>query len=85
MKNLLKLKELKPLDKIVMLCIIENTVFNECRMTSIEIAYATSLTKKQTLDSLTKLEELDFIKCKIDGKFRQRITTITKRFNNLMD
>jgi transcription initiation factor IIE alpha subunit len=84
MKNLLKLKELKPLDKIVMLCVIENMVFNECRMTSCEIAHATATTKKQTLDSLAKLEELDFIKCKVEGKYRTRITTITNRFNNLI-
>lgn len=85
MKKLLSLPTLKPIDKIVLLCIIENMVFNQCLMTSQEIATAIGETRKLTLNSIQKLEELDYIKCKVDGKFRERKTIITKRLNNLIN
>lgn len=84
MKNLLKLKELNPIDKLVILTIQDNLIFNECIMTSQEIANSIGLSRKVTLDSIQKLEELDYIQCSVNGAFRQRKTKITQRLNNLL-
>lgn len=84
MKKLLTLRELTPTDKLVILTIQDNTVFNECRLTSQDIATAIGLTRKVTLDSIQKLEELDYITCKVQGEYRLRITKLTQRLNNLI-
>jgi len=84
MKKLLKLKELNPTDKLVILTIQENLFFNECNLTSQEIATSIGLSRKITLDSIQKLEELDYITCKVDGAFRSRKTKITQRLQNLI-
>jgi hypothetical protein len=83
-QKLLALRELNPTDKIILLVINENTVWNQCIMTSQEIANAAALTRKVTLDSIQKLEELDFITCKVEGAYRRRITKITQRLTNLI-
>jgi transcription initiation factor IIE alpha subunit len=83
-QKLLALRELNPTDKIILLVINENTVWNQCIMTSQEIANAAALTRKVTLDSIQKLEELDFITCKVEGAYRKRITKITQRLTNLI-
>jgi len=84
MKNLLKLKELTPIDKLVIITIQDNTVFDECLMTSQDIANSIGLSRKKTLDSIQKLEELDYLTCKIEGQFRSRKTRITQRLLNLI-
>jgi hypothetical protein len=84
MKKLLKLKELNPTDKLVILTIQDNLFFNECNLTSQEIATSIGLSRKITLDSIQKLEELDYITCKVDGAFRSRKTKITQRLQNLI-
>jgi Mn-dependent DtxR family transcriptional regulator len=84
MKKLLKLKELNPTDKLVILTIQDNLMFNECRMTSQDIANAIGLSRKITLDSIQKLEELDYITCKVEGAFRMRKTKLTQRLTNLI-
>jgi len=84
MKNLLKLKELNPTDKLVILTIQDNIIFNECKMTSQDIANACALTRKITLDSIQKLEELDYITCEVKGEFRMRKIKLTKRLLNLI-
>lgn len=84
MKELLKLKELTPVDKLVIITIQDNTVFNECIMTSQEIANSIGLSRKKTLDSIQKLEELDYITCKVEGQFRSRKTKLTQRLLNLI-
>lgn len=83
-QKLLALRELNPTDKIILLVINENTVWNQCIMTSQEIANAAALTRKITLDSIQKLEELDFITCKVEGSYRRRVTKITQRLQNLL-
>jgi CTP-dependent riboflavin kinase len=84
MKKLLKLKELNPTDKLVILTIQENLFFNECNLTSQEIATSIGLSRKITLDSIQKLEELDYITCKVEGAFRMRKTKLTQRLENLI-
>lgn len=84
MKKLLKLKELNPIDKLVILTIQENSMFGECIMTSQDIANSIGLSRKVTLDSFQKLEEMDYITCKVDGAYRRRITKITQRLQNLI-
>jgi len=84
MKNLLKLKELTPIDKLVIITIQDNTVFDECIMTSQDIANSIGLSRKKTLDSIQKLEELDYITCKVEASFRSRKTKITQRLLNLI-
>jgi DNA-binding MarR family transcriptional regulator len=84
MKKLLKLKELNPTDKLVILTIQDNLFFNECNLTSQEIATSIGLTRKVTLDSIQKLEEMDYITCKVDGAYRRRVTKLTQRLENLI-
>ena len=84
MKKLLKLKELNPTDKLVILTIQDNLFFNECNLTSQEIATSIGLSRKITLDSIQKLEELDYITCKVEGAFRMRKTKLTQRLENLI-
>lgn len=84
MKNLLKLKELTPIDKLVIITIQENLFFGECKLTSQEIANSIGLSRKITLDSIQKLEELDYVTCKVEGQFRSRKTKITTRLQNLI-
>ena len=84
MKELLKLKELSPIDKLVIITIQENLFFGECNLTSQEIAISIGLSRKVTLDSIQKLEELDYITCKVQGDFRSRKTKITQRLTNLL-
>lgn len=85
MKKLLKLKELNPTDKLVILTIQENLFYGECLMTSQDIAASIGLSRKITLDSIQKLEELDYITCKVDGAYRQRKTKLTQRLLNLIE
>lgn len=85
MKNLLKQKDLNSNDKIIIITINDNLIFNECLMTSNEIASATGLSRKKVIDSLDKLVEMDYIKCKVQGEYRSRKTTFTNRLNNLID
>jgi Mn-dependent DtxR family transcriptional regulator len=84
MKKLLKLKELNPTDKLVILTIQDNLMFNECLMTSQDISNSIGLSRKITLDSIQKLEELDYITCKVEGAFRMRKTKLTQRLLNLI-
>ena len=84
MKKLLTLKELTPTDKLVIITIQDNLVFGECLMTSQEIANSIGLSRKKTLDSIQKLEELDYLICKVEGAFRSRKTKLTQRLNNLI-
>jgi DNA-binding Lrp family transcriptional regulator len=82
--KLLALRELDPTDKIILMVIIDNYIFNQCVMTSQDISNAAGLTRKVTLDSIQKLEEMDYITCKVDGAYRRRITKITQRLQNLI-
>lgn len=82
--KLLALRELQAIDKLIILAIIENSVFDECRLTSQEIATAIGSTRKITLDSIQKLEEMDYITCKVEGAFRMRKTKLTQRLTNLI-
>jgi MFS superfamily sulfate permease-like transporter len=84
MKKLLKLKELNPTDKLVILTIQDNLFFGECNLTSQELANSIGLTRKVTLDSIQKLCEMDYITCKVDGSYRRRLTKITQRLQNLI-
>jgi hypothetical protein len=84
MKKLLTLKELTPQDKIIIITINDNLFFGECKMTSAEIGAATGLPRKKVIDSLTKLIEIDYIICKVDGRFNQRITTFTDRLKYIL-
>jgi DNA-binding transcriptional regulator LsrR (DeoR family) len=84
MKNLLKQKDLSANDKIIILTINDNLFFNECSLTSNEIASATGISRKKVIDSLDKLVEMNFINCKINGAFRSRTTTLTQRLQNLI-
>ena len=84
MKKLLTLKELSPIDKLVIITIQENLFFGECLLTSQEIATSIGLSRKVTLDSIQKLEELDYITCSVIGAFRQRKTKLTQRLTNLI-
>jgi GTP-sensing pleiotropic transcriptional regulator CodY len=84
MKKLLTLKELSPIDKLVIITIQENLFFGECNLTSQEIATSIGLSRKVTLDAIQKLEELDYLTCKVEGAFRSRKTKITQRLLNLI-
>lgn len=84
MKNLLKQKDLTPQDKLIIITINNNLIFNENKMTSAEIGAATGLSRKKVIDSLDKLVEMDMIKCVINGQFRSRTTTLTERLINLL-
>jgi hypothetical protein len=53
-------------------------------MTSQDIANSIGLSRKITLDSIQKLEELDYITCKVEGAFRMRKTKLTQRLLNLI-
>jgi len=82
--KLLSLRELTPTDKIILMVIIDNYIFNQCTLTSQDLATASGLTRKVTLDSIQKLEEMDYITCKVDGAYRRRISKITTRLQNLI-
>jgi len=82
--KLLSLREINPTDKIILMVIIDNTIFNQCTMTSQDISTAAGLTRKLTLDSIQKLEEMDYITCKVDGSYRRRLTKLTQRLENLI-
>lgn len=82
--KLLALRELAAIDKLVILAVIENTIFGECRLTSQDIATAIGSTRKVTLDSIQKLEEMDYITCKVEGAYRLRKTKLTQRLINLI-
>ena len=85
MKNLLIQKDINSNDKIIILTINDNLFFNECKMTSNEIASATGISRKKVIDSLDKLQEMDMLKCKVQGQFRSRTTTLTQRLQNLIN
>ena len=85
MKKLLSLRELQPIDKLVIITLQENLIFDECLMTSQEVATSIGMSKKKTLDSINKLIELDYINCKIDGAFRSRKSKLTKRLQILLE
>jgi Mn-dependent DtxR family transcriptional regulator len=82
--KLLSLREINPTDKIILMVIIDNTIFNQCIMTSQDIATAAGLSRKVTLDSIQKLEEMDYLTCKVDGSYRRRVTKLTPRLLNLI-
>lgn len=82
--KLLSLRELTPTDKIILMVIIDNYIFNQCTLTSQDLATAAGLTRKVTLDSIQKLEEMDYLECKVDGQYRRRISKITTRLQNLI-
>ena len=82
--KLLALRELAPIDKLVILAVIDNTIFNECRLTSQDIATAIGLSRKKVIDTLDKLCELDYITCKVEGAYRLRKTKLTQRLLNLI-
>ena len=85
MKNLLKQKDLNPQDKLIILHLNDNMLFNECKLTSQDIANDLGLTRKKVIDTLDKLVEMDLITCKVDGQFRQRITKFTERLKKLIE
>jgi DNA-binding MarR family transcriptional regulator len=84
MKNLLKQKDLTPQDKLVIMVIIDNLIFGECKLTSNEIGALSGLSRKKVVDTLDKLSEMDMIKCTVQGQFRSRTTTLTPRLLNLI-
>jgi len=84
MKNLLKLRELSPIDKLLILTIQDNLVFGECIMTSQDLANSIGVSRKKVIDTLDKLCEMDYIECKVNGAVRQRKTKLTQRLCNLI-
>jgi len=84
MTRLLKQKDLTPQDKVIIIVIVDNLMFGECKLTSQEIGAATGLSRNKVVDTLDKLCEMDMIKCNIQGQFRSRTTTPTERLQNLI-
>jgi len=77
-EKLLKLKNITALHKLVIMVIMEEIQYSfGCRLTSNEFAKKLGVSRKQILDILTELEEMDYIMCKITAPIR--CTYITKR------
>lgn len=82
-KKLLRMKNLTGLDKLFIMKVMEYEDLRlPCNLTSQEYAYELGVTRKAILDTIAKLEELDFIRCKVVAP--TRTTTITDRLYNLI-
>lgn len=84
MKNLLKQRDLNSQDKLIILHLNDNMLFNECKLTSQDIANDLGLTRKKVIDTLDKLVEMDLITCIVKGEFRSRTTKFTDRLLNII-
>jgi DNA-binding MarR family transcriptional regulator len=85
MKNLLKLKHLTPIDKLVILTIEDNTYWGVAEMTSQAIATAIGSTRKNVLKSLISLEEIGYIQSSVDGEHRSRKIIILKELLEIIN
>jgi DNA-binding MarR family transcriptional regulator len=83
-KNLLKQKNLTALDKLFIMTVLEYDEYRiPCTLTSQDFATALGVTRKSILDVIAKLEEMDYIRCKVVAPTRH--TKITDRLYNLLD
>ena len=83
-KNLLKQKNLTALDKLFIMTVLQYDEFKiPCTLTSQDFASALGVSRKSILDVIAKLEEMDYIRCKVVAPTRQ--TTLTDRLYNLLD
>ena len=84
MEKLLKLKSLEALDKLFIMHVLSyDELPLDCYQTSQEFATALGTTRKKILDTIAKLEEMDYIKCKISAP--TRTTKITQRLRELIN
>lgn len=84
MEKLLKLKSLDALDKLFILQVMSyDGLPIDCKMTSQEFAITLGTTRKKILDVIAKLEEMDYIKCKVVAP--HRTTKITQRLYDLIN
>lgn len=83
MKNLLKRKDLTPVDKLIIIYLIDWPTIMPCNLTSQLMANELGLKRKEVLNSFDKLQEMDFITCKVEP--RRRITKITPRLKQLIE
>lgn len=84
MKKLLKLKTLTPLDKLFILEVMNYEKMKlPCNLTSQDFATALGTTRKNILNAIEKLIEMDYIKCKVVAP--HRTTTITERLYNIIN
>lgn len=65
-QKLLALRELTPIEKLVMLALIDKTIFGESSLTSKDIATAIGSTRRVAMETIQKLEEMDYITCKVE-------------------
>jgi hypothetical protein len=83
-KNLLKIKKLTALDKLFILKVLEFEHLNiPCSLTSQEFATALGVSRKSILNTIYKLEELDFIYCIVVAP--TRTTILTSRLHKLIN
>lgn len=80
--KLLKLKELTPTQKLIIMLVLDYPQIIPFDMTSQEIANEIGLPRKVVLNELWVLEEMDFITCKVS--YRSRKISITKRLKDLI-
>ena len=81
-KEILKLKNVSPIDKLMLIAIRDNYVEvwdMGCNLTAGQLGKEIGISRAKALDSLWALDELDLISCEVDGSTRSRITKFTKR------
>jgi hypothetical protein len=81
--QILKLK-MNPVDKLVLLYIIDNTVYGQFNERSAEIGKALSITRNQALQALENLQISGYITTTKDGVARYRSTKITSKTKELI-
>ena len=88
-KELLKLKQLTPLNKIIIQLILDTPdvviqIQKGYSATSNEIAINLGTTSKIIKNAIWELEELGLIVSHVNGDYRERITNITKHMKDLL-
>lgn len=85
MKNLLKLKTISPIEKLIMIIIEDNTYWGICSLTSQEIANHIGESRNKVLNGLKSLEENCYIKSEVNGNYRERNIIYTNKLIKLLN
>lgn len=83
-KKLLKMRNITALEKLFITLVLEYEDLSlPCQLTSQEFATELGVSRKSILDAIAKLEEIDYIQCRVVAP--HRTTKITDRLYNLID
>ena len=82
-KRLLKNKELTSLEKLIIMLVMDTErLMIPFNLTSQEIGIELGVSRKKVLDALNRLQELDYIKCKVQAP--TRYTKLTDRLKTMI-